>query len=309
LFPNATSSATTDYPTASGTFNASAAARSGAFSASNSTYFEITFTPASGRTFTINGLSFGSRSSGAGPTGISIRSDQDSYGSELAATTAPADQAWHFYSLNFTTPVTSQAGQPITLRIYGFGGTGTGPGTSTWRVDDLSIMGCTLLASTDCGDAYWSMASGATATSNNIPFVAFSGIVHGNNNGTVSNLFPNATSSSTTDYPTASGTFNANAAIVTGGFNAATSTYFEITVTPNAGKVFEFTGISFGSRSSGAGPQALSIRTNLNNYATEVAGNAAIAQNSTWAFYSFSGLSVSSLSGQPLIIRIYAYND
>ena len=68
-----TSTTPSDYPGASGTNNAVATAQPGALDVTNSTYFEFTLTPNSG--FAINATDFqlGTRSTGTGPTSISLR--------------------------------------------------------------------------------------------------------------------------------------------------------------------------------------------------------------------------------------------
>ncbi len=157
--------------------------------------------------------------------------------------------------------------------------------------------------SSDCGSAYWNMTV-APVTTNTIPNVAAGDIGRGNNNGTTTLI---TTSSSSTGYTGASGGGNAGAAAFTGVLNTSTSTYFQVTITPNPGYVFTLNSMSFGMRSTGTGPQAYSIRTSLDGYATEVAGGT-VPNNSAWNLYSHSSLSVASAAGTPITIRIYGYN-
>jgi len=156
-----------------------------------------------------------------------------------------------------------------------------------------------------CGSAYWNMET-ASSASNSIDNTTFGNITQGNNNGTTMLLTSVSTSSG---YTGASGANNAGAAARTGVLNTAAngSAYFEIVATPNANTIFTLNGISFGSRSTGTGPLAYSIRTSADNYATQVAGGTLLS-NSTWALKSNTGLSVASGAGTPITIRIYGHS-
>lgn len=127
-------------------------------------------------------------------------------------------------------------------------------------------------------------------------------LIQGNNNGTTI-LITN--SSVSEGYASASANFNAGAAVVSQPFNASTNTYFEFTLTPDAGYSITINSIKFGSRSTGTGPQAYSVRTSLDSYNSEIAGGVFPA-DSKWYLYQLSPLSVSSLS--PITIRIYGFN-
>jgi hypothetical protein len=162
-----------------------------------------------------------------------------------------------------------------------------------------------VLCQTPCGNAYWNMTT-EPVTTNTVANTSFGDIGRGNNNGTTTLI---TTASVSSGYPGVSGGGNAGAAARIGALNTGAngSAYFEVVVTPDAGTVFTLNGISFGSRSTGTGPLAYSIRTSANNYATEVAGGTLLS-NSVWALQSNTGLSVASGAGQPLTIRIYGYN-
>jgi len=156
-----------------------------------------------------------------------------------------------------------------------------------------------------CGSAYWNMTT-ASVVSNTVDNTSFGDITQGNSNGAVTLISATSPSSG---YTGVSGGNNAAVAARTGALNtgASGSAYFEIVVTPNANTIFTLTGVSFGSRSTGTGPQAYSIRTSLDNYGTQVAGGTLLS-NSTWALSSTSGLSVASGAGTPITLRIYGYN-
>lgn len=124
---------------ASGSFNAGAAARIGAISTgtNGSAYFEFTLTPTNGYGFTITAVSFGSRSTGTGPTAYSIRSSADSYGSDLATGTMSANSTW---ALESNMGLNIQGVDATTFRIYGHSGAGSaGAGSANWRIDDLIL--------------------------------------------------------------------------------------------------------------------------------------------------------------------------
>lgn len=134
-----TTSASSGYTGASGGNNAGAAARVGVLNTgtSGSAYFEFTITPDANYSFTISGISLGSRGTTTGPTAYSIRSSADSYASDLATGTLTANSAW---ILRSNTGLNINRSVATTYRIYGYGGTGSaGSGTANWRIDDLSL--------------------------------------------------------------------------------------------------------------------------------------------------------------------------
>ncbi len=162
---------------------------------------------------------------------------------------------------------------------------------------------------------YWDFAT-AAPTSGVPANLTVSDVSAGNNFGTVTLL--SSTSASNT-YSGASASNNAGvASFAATGVNTAldvtltgtasttnkSNAYYEFTLTPATDYEVSITSIQFGVRSTGTGPQAYSIRSNKDNYATELA-NGTISNNSTWSLKS-STLSVSSTSA--LTIRIYTYN-
>src|SRR5688572_10106979 len=135
--------------------------------------------------------------------------------------------------------------------------------------------------------------------------LTISGVSQGNNNGTTVLL---TTTSASLGYTGSSGQFNAGAAARVGALNLAASgsAYFEFTLTPDAEKTVSITNINFGSRSTGTGPQAYTIRTSLDAFASDAA-TAAVPNNSLWALYT-NIVSVTSAEGAAATIRIYGYN-
>ncbi|MBL7984262.1 MAG: hypothetical protein JNM91_04655, partial [Flavobacteriales bacterium] len=151
--------------------------------------------------------------------------------------------------------------------------------------------------------ANWDMAT-AAPNANTISNTTIGDISVGNNNGTTTLI---TSTSASSGYTGATGTNNAGAAAFTGALNTATSTYFEFTLTPNAGTIFTLNGLSFGTRSTGTGAQAYTVRTSADGFVANVA-TGSIANNSVWSLKSNTGLSVASLNGQPLTVRIYGHN-
>lgn len=135
--------------------------------------------------------------------------------------------------------------------------------------------------------------------------LTISSLTQGNNNGTTTLL---TTTSASTTYAGASGQFNAGAAARVGALNTAASgsAYFEFTLTPEAGKAVSVTNINFGSRSTGTGPQAFTIRTSLDGFSSDAA-TGTILNNSTWALFNNS-TSITGASGVAVTIRIYGHN-
>jgi hypothetical protein len=154
-----------------------------------------------------------------------------------------------------------------------------------------------------CGTTRWPMNT-ASDTLNSVPNVSFGDISGGNTNGTATLI---STSSASSGYTGASGGGNAGVPAFIGALNTATSTYFQVVITPAAGTDFTLTGISFGSRSTGTGPQAYSVRSSADGYATEIVGGT-LPANSTWVLRSHADLTQNFTIGQSVTLRIYGYN-
>jgi len=144
---------------------------------------------------------------------------------------------------------------------------------------------------------YWDFTSASATT---IPDgIATSALTQGNNNGTTTLL--NDTSASS-GYTGASGGNNAGAAARTGALNTSTSAYFQFSVTPTNGN-YTLTGISFGARSTGTGPQSYTLRSSLDGYVSDIASGT--ISGTSWNLKTHSGLSVAST--QAITFRIYGY--
>lgn len=123
---------------ASGAFNAGAATINGALNLTTSTYFEFTLAPGAGKRLLATGISFRSRSTGTGPQALAVYSSIDGFTTALATTTNTSGTNWALYTPAFTT-VTGLTDMPVTIRIYGYNGTGATGGTAVWRIDDLKL--------------------------------------------------------------------------------------------------------------------------------------------------------------------------
>ncbi|WP_415909992.1 MBG domain-containing protein [Oleiharenicola sp. Vm1] len=140
-------STSSGYSGASGTWNAGAAARTGALNpaAGGSAYFEFTFTPAAGKQLLVTALSFGSRSTSTGPQAYALFSSVDGFAAPLATGTLANNSAWALQSPALS-PLTGAANTPVTFRLFGYNGTGSpGTGTANWRIDDLKVTVATLV--------------------------------------------------------------------------------------------------------------------------------------------------------------------
>jgi hypothetical protein len=132
-----TESASSGYSGASGGCNACAKAKTGALSVTNSSYFTFTLTPDATNTLRVTGLSFGSRSTSTGPLAFCVRSSLDDFAADLATGTLANNEKWALKSVAFAA-FSQMPGTSMTLRIYGYNGTGNA-GNGNWRIDDLAV--------------------------------------------------------------------------------------------------------------------------------------------------------------------------
>ncbi|MBS0662604.1 MAG: immunoglobulin domain-containing protein [Verrucomicrobia bacterium] len=157
---------------------------------------------------------------------------------------------------------------------------------------------------------YWNFGAGSAnaAPTSGLPADVTGGTVtQGNNNGTTTLL---TTTSASGSYTGASGGYNAGAAARIGSLNtgASGSAYFEFTLTPNAGKSLQVTGITFGSRSTSTGPQAYTILASYDSTVLQSVGSGTLPNNSAWVYYSPAFTTVTAGDGSPVTFRIYGYN-
>jgi len=142
-----TTSVSSGYSGATGSWNAGAAARTGALNkaASGSAYFELTLTPAAGQQVQVTGVSFGTRSTSTGPQGYEIYSSLDGYSNKLAAGVVGNNSTWTLQAPVFTS-IQGATDTPVTLRIYGISGAGSASAnTANWRIDDLKVSAVAIV--------------------------------------------------------------------------------------------------------------------------------------------------------------------
>ena len=136
-------SASSGYTGATGTYNAGVTARTGALNtaASGSAYFEFTLVPSSGNAISLSGISFASRGTSTGPLAYAIRSSLDGYASNLAIGSLLNTSVWSLYN-TVSMSLNASVGVAVTVRIYGYNGTGTASSNvANWRIDDLVVNG------------------------------------------------------------------------------------------------------------------------------------------------------------------------
>jgi len=168
-------SVSSGYTGASGNNNAGAAARTGAINtgASGSAYFEFTLTPNANYIVTLNGISFGTRSTSTGPQAFSLRSSLDNYVSNIANGTITTG-SWGLKTPAVTS-TSSNAGNAVTFRIYGHSGAGSpSANTANWRIDDV-LLNLTVSA---CTQPNISVNSGSICTGNSFTINPTGGVTY-----------------------------------------------------------------------------------------------------------------------------------
>ncbi|WP_414662095.1 immunoglobulin domain-containing protein [Horticoccus sp. 23ND18S-11] len=149
----------------------------------------------------------------------------------------------------------------------------------------------------------WDFATAAPTSG--LPATLTGGVVtQGNNNGTTALLTAVSVSPTASGF---SGGNNAGAAARIGALNTATSAYFEFTLTPAAGRQLVATGLTFGARSTGTGPQAFSVLTSIDNFTNPIASGVLLA-NSNWAAIAPAFAGVRGAPGTAVTFRIFGHN-
>jgi hypothetical protein len=157
-------SVSSGYTGASGSFNAGAAAKTGSLDTSISAYFEFTLTADGGSDAVLSAISFGSRSTTTGPKLYTIVYSTNNFTSSttLASGSMPSTSTWTLYNPTFTA-LTISSGSSVVFRIYGSDGTGSPTaGTANWRIDDLAVNpvpepGTVALVALGLGAVTWGM--------------------------------------------------------------------------------------------------------------------------------------------------------
>jgi hypothetical protein len=144
-----------------------------------------------------------------------------------------------------------------------------------------------------------------TGTPNHFSVSAFS---IGNSFGTVTDPV-NSTSASTT-YAGASGTGNIGNACRVGPFNATTSAYYQVTLTPDSGYSLNVSDFDFGVRSTGTGPGNYTLYSSIDAFATagtSIANASITTAGTPWAFKD-NTLTSTPTGTSAITLRLYVYN-
>lgn len=130
------SSADASYAGASTGNNLQFRAKSGAvLDKETATYFEITLTPDTDYLISLTDLSFGSRSTPSGPRRLEVYSSANEFATVVAGFDVLNNEDWTLQSVSGLS-LQGPANSTVTLRIYGYGGTGT---AANWRIDDVIL--------------------------------------------------------------------------------------------------------------------------------------------------------------------------
>ncbi len=162
------------------------------------------------------------------------------------------------------------------------------------------------LSAADSGVLSWDFA---TATpSNGLPAeITNATVSQGANNGTTALLTAVSVSSG---YTGASGGSNAGAAARVGPLNRTPGTgsaYFEFTLETVPGRQLVVSSFTFGTRSTGTGPQAFALFSSVDDFTTPIASGP-LANNSAWAFIAPAFAAFAAVPGTPITFRLYGYN-
>lgn len=137
--PISTTSASSGYAGSTGTGNIGNAVNIGALNTGTSAYYTVTFTPSAGYSLQITKFDFGTRSTSTGPQAYALYSSVDNYVTAIFTGTIANNSAWSLKT-NPSFTLNGTAGNPVTLRLYTYGGAGS-PSSRTInnRLDDITI--------------------------------------------------------------------------------------------------------------------------------------------------------------------------
>jgi len=174
----------------------------------------------------------------------------------------------------------------------------------------ITLATLVLAGSVRAAEVGWNFGSGSVGTLSPTSGVPITNLTvsdfsraNGGPNDTQANIIDSG-SNSTGAYAGASGDNNAQAIAIAAPLDITNSTYFSFTLTPTGGNTVTVTGFTFGSRSSTGGPTLISIRSSLDNYATNVASANVIA-DANWALLTPITLATTSGLDTPITFRVY----
>lgn len=112
------------------------------------------------------------------------------------------------------------------------------------------------------------------------------------------------TSNPSSGYTNASGLYNVQIRASLGDVIDQNNTaYIFFTITPHSGYSISISSLKFGSFSESSGPQKYSLRSSLDNYASDIL--LGTLPNSTWTLVEHTGLNINTSA--PITFRIYGY--
>lgn len=252
--------------------------------------------PSAAQTFTVTGTNLTTNVTVTAPGGFEVASDGVTFGTNASIA-----------------PVSGIANTEVSVRLAAgiLAGPRSGNVTvaSTGATSRTVAVGGSVAVPNIPGLVYWNFdtATPTSGTGGDYATWTFPAVTQNNNNGTTVLLTTTSPSSGYTNpfNVLASGTTNAGASARTGAFNAASNAFFEVQIVVPTSTTTSITNISFGSRSTGTGPAAYSVRSSVDNFAADVATNA-LATNSTWGMY-VAPVAI-ALSNGTNVVRIYGYN-
>ncbi|MEC4048581.1 YDG domain-containing protein, partial [Flavobacterium sp. SUN046] len=245
----------------------------------STTYWQFTITANSGYSLGVTSITWKGQRSGTGPSTFALRSDADSYGTNLATSTAGSNSN----DITFT-GITLTNKSSITFRIYGYGASGAG---GTWRCGDGSTGSIDLdVQGTVTSSAVAPTIGSFTAGTKTYGDTAFSLTAPSSNSSgafsyTSSNTSVATISGSTvTILGAGTSTITANQAAATGytsGSTTATLTVNKasqaITFAATNSKTFGSADFAPGATSATSGVNAITYTSSNPSVATIVSGN------------------------------------
>jgi hypothetical protein len=247
------------------------------------------------QTFTVTGSNLTTNVTVGAPTGFQVANDGTTWGTNTSVT-----------------PVSGSVSNTISVRLAASSVSGPFSGNVTVASTGATQRTVAVSGSVESpsvpGLVYWNFNTATPTSGTNGDYAAwtFGPLTQSNNNGTTP-LFTSTSPSSGYTNPfnvVASGGTNAGAAARTGAFNADSNAFFELQIVVPSNTTTSITNISFGSRPTGTGPKAYSIRSSVDGFATDVVTNSMVTN--TWAMYA-APVAI-ALSNGTNTIRIYGYD-
>jgi hypothetical protein len=250
--------------------------------------------PSAAQTYTLTGSNLTNDVTISAPAGFEVANDGATWGTTTSLTQTGG-------SVNGTISVRLAASSTFSSR------SGNVTNISTGFTNRVSVSGSVPVPNVP-GQVYWNFdaPTPTSGTGGEYSSWTFGPVTQSNNNGTTA-LFTTTSPSSGYTNPfnvVASGSTNAGAAARVGAFNAASNAFFEVQIVVPSETTTSITNISFGSRSTGTGPQAYSIRSSVDDFAADAFTNALITNS--WAM-QVAPVAI-ALSNGTNTIRIYGFN-